>query len=67
MLLLKATERNWGLTGPGVWEKRTWKIHTDGTWSLKTAYRPLDGGELLPEQTEEGAFFEEQIELLICM
>lgn len=29
-MLLKATERNWGLIGPGTWEKRTWKINSDG-------------------------------------
>ena len=33
-MLLKATERNWGLIGPGTWEKRTWKINSDGTYTL---------------------------------
>ena len=46
MLLLKATERNWGLIGPGDWEKRTWKIHTDGTYQRKTTYRPVDPDDL---------------------
>lgn len=63
-MLLKATERNWGLIGPGTWEKRTWKINSDGTYTLKTTYRPLDGEDLSLEQTEEGAFFEEQMEIL---
>ena len=42
MLLLKATERNWGLIGPGDWENRTWKVNTDGTFTRKTKYRPVD-------------------------
>ena len=64
MLLLKATERNWGLVGPGDWEKRTWKIHTDGTYQRKTTYRPVDPDDLVLEETEEGALYEEQMEVL---
>ncbi len=64
MLLLKATERNWGLIGPGDWEKRTWKIHTDGTYQRKTTYRPVDPDDLVLEETEEGALYEEQMEVL---
>ncbi len=63
MLLLKATERNWGLTGPGDWEKCTWKIHMDGTYTRKTTYRPLEEGDA-SEVTEEGALYEEQMETL---
>lgn len=64
MLLLKATERNWGLMGPGSWEKRTWKINTDGTYSMKTTYRPVDREDLTLEETREGALYEEQMEFL---
>ena len=65
MLLLKATERNWGLIGPGDWEKRTWKIHMDGTYQLKTTYLPVDPDDHeTPEVTEEGALYEEQLEAL---
>ena len=64
MLLLKATEINWGLTGPGDWEKRTWKVNTDGTFTRKTKYRPVDPEDASPEETEEGALYEEQMESL---
>ena len=30
MLLLKATEWNWGLIGPGDWDRRSWKVNNDG-------------------------------------
>ena len=30
MIILKATDKNWGLVGPGAWEKRSWKINDDG-------------------------------------
>ncbi len=64
MLLLKATEINWGLTGPGDWEKRTWKVNTDGTFTRKTKYRPVDPEDASPGETEEGALYEEQMESL---
>ena len=64
MLLLKAVERNWGLVGPGDWEKRSWKINTDGTFTLKTTYHPVDPEDLVLEETQEGALFEEQMEVL---
>ena len=61
MLLLKATERNWGLVGPGDREKRTWKVNTDGTYLRKTTYHPVDPEDLVLEETEEGALYEEQL------
>ena len=65
MLLLKATERNWGMIGPGDWEKRSWKINTDGTYLQKTTYRPVDPDDpVFPEETEEGALTQEQMEIL---
>ncbi len=65
MLLLKATESNWGLIGPGDWEKRTWKIDSDGSYLLKTTYRPDDSDDPdIPEQTEEGELSAEQMEIL---
>ena len=64
MLLLKATEKNWGLMGPGSWEKKTWKIHTDGTYTVKTTYRPEKPEDLNLEEVQEGAFFEEQMDQL---
>ena len=50
MLLLKAVERNRGLMGPGSWEKRSWKIHTDGTSRMKTTYCPMDPDDPIPPQ-----------------
>ena len=65
MLLLKAVERNWGPVGPGDWEKRSWKIQTDGSYLLKTTYRSDEPDDsAVPEETEEGALSEEQLEIL---
>ena len=65
MLLLKAVERNWGLIGPGSWEKHTWKINEDGTYMRKTTYRPVDpDGMETWEESAEGALLPEQIETL---
>ena len=65
MLLLKATERNWGLIWPGDWEIRTWKINAYGTYLRKTRYRPVDPVDTdVPEDTEEGALSPEQMEAL---
>ena len=65
MLLLKATERNWGLIGPGEWEKRSWKVNSDGTYLLKTTYRPVDprDAESVGE-TVKGELSAEQMETL---
>ena len=65
MLLLKAVERNWGPVGPGAWEKRSWKINADGTYLLKTTYRPVDPEDAdVSEVTEEGELSQEQMEVL---
>ena len=64
MLLLKATERNRGLIGPGEWEKRTWKVNTDGTYQRKTTYRAVDAEDPMLEETAKGAFYEEQMDVL---
>ncbi len=47
MLMLKATERNWGLTGPGDWEKHSWKINDDGWYQYKESFRSVT--EEIPE------------------
>ena len=64
-MLLKATEKNWSLHGPGDWDKRTWKINEDGTYLLKTAYLPDDTNDPIPEQEEEGELSSEKLELLL--
>ena len=58
MLLLKAVETNRGIIGPGEWERRSWKIQTDGTYRLN----PADPTP--PEVIDEGALYDEQLELL---
>ena len=64
-MLLKATERNWGLIGPGDWEKRSWKIDADGTYLLKTTYRPVDPGDAESVgETVKGELSAEQMETL---
>ena len=55
MIILKATERNWGLIGPGDWEKKSWKIDENGWYQFTTSFR--SGSPELPEipaVTEEG-------------
>ena len=65
MLLLKATETNWGRTGPGDWEKRTWKIDTDGTWQMKTTFNPVDGDPENQAEAVNGTLSQEQMTALI--
>ncbi len=65
MLLLKAKEHNWGLIGPGDWEKRSWKISDDGWYSYTVSFR--SGSPDLPEipsVTEEGVFSRESLQAL---
>ena len=65
MLLLKVVETNWGLIGPGEWERRSWKIQSDGTYRLKTTYRPVDPDETeTPEAIDERSLYDEQLEFL---
>ena len=63
-MILKVTAENWGLSGPGDWERSTWKINRDGTYTLKKRYRPLDGDPDTPEMVTEGALDAEQMEIL---
>ena len=66
MLLLKATERNWGLIGPGDWDKHSWKINTDGWYRYKETYRSNSPDELpeIPEVVTEGMLSSEQLSSL---
>lgn len=65
-ILLRASEHNWGLLGPGDWEKKEWTVYTDGSFRLTVSYRPTD----LPEEDEvkvgtiRSDSFERLIELL---
>ena len=64
MLLLKATERNWGLVGPGDWEKHSWKINDDGWYQYKEIYRSNSAEDMpeIPDLVEEGVLSAVQME-----
>ena len=66
MLLLKATERNWGLIGPGAWEKHSWKINDDGWYRYKETYRSNGTDEIpeIPDLVEEGVLSDDQMRRL---
>ena len=65
MIILKAKEHNWGLIGPGDWEKHSWKIQDDGWYEYKEAYRSGNGDiEEIPTVTEEGVLSSSQLSQL---
>ena len=66
MIILKATEKNWGLVGPGAWEKRSWKINDDGWYQYKETYRTgdLDEFPAIPEMVTEGTLSADQLNRL---
>ena len=66
MLLLKATERNWGLIGPGDWDKHSWKINDDGWYEYKETFRSNSAEKLaeIPDVVEEGVLSAAQMEKL---
>ena len=66
MIILKATEKNWGLVGPGAWEKRSWKINDDGWYQYKETYRTGDPDEFpaIPEMVTEGTLSADQLNRL---
>jgi len=66
MLLLKATERNWGLIGPGDWDKHSWKINDDGWYEYKETFRSNSVEKLaeIPDVVEEGVLSAAQMEKL---
>ena len=66
MILLKATERNWGLIAPGDWDKHSWKINEDGWCQYKETYRSMGADDLpdIPDVVEEYALSDEQMRKL---
>ena len=65
MIILKVKEHNWGLIGPGDWEKHSWKIQDDGWYEYKESYRSGTGDiEEIPTLTEEGALSASQLSRL---
>ena len=38
--LLKATEHNWSMMGPGDWNNTTWSIFYDGFYEVVSAFNP---------------------------
>ena len=54
-ILLKATNWNWGLKGPGYWDETKWIIYSDGTYEAETSFFLDDNirkseGILAPDQ-----------------
>lgn len=41
-IVLRATAFNWGLKGPGSWEKEVWKVWDEGSWNQEIVYVPGD-------------------------
>ena len=41
-VMLKAEEHNWGLSGPGSWEKAEWEVWDDGTFFFCESFRSFD-------------------------
>ena len=41
-VMLKAEEHNWGLSGPGSWEKAEWEVWDDGTFFFSESFRSFD-------------------------
>ena len=66
MLILKAKEHNWGLIGPGSWERRSWKINDDGWYEYKESYRSGADDELpeIPTVVEERVLSSSQLSQL---
>lgn len=66
MLLLKATEHNWGLIGPGDWDRHSWKIDDDGWCQYKEIYRSCGTNELpeIPVLVKECVLSDEQMRRL---
>ena len=44
-LILLAYNENWGLIGPGDWNSVTWRVFSDGSYSLVTEFLPGDESE----------------------
>lgn len=40
ILLLKAVNHNWGMTGPGDWESTEWFVFSDQSYRAVLSYRP---------------------------
>ena len=38
--MLKAENHNWGLMGPGDWDKTIWNVYYDYTYEIKILFRP---------------------------
>lgn len=66
MIILKAIERNWGLIGPGDWDKHSWKINDDGWYQYKESYRSMGEDYLteIPDVVEEDVLSPEQMKRL---
>lgn len=39
-MILKAINYNWNMAGPGDWENSTWHVYEDGSYILRSVFRP---------------------------
>lgn len=39
--MLKASEHNWGLMGPGDWRETVWEVNYDGTYKITSVFNPI--------------------------
>ena len=62
-IILKATETNWGLIGPGSWDTSVWEVRNDMTFSLKTIFR--SGDEPMPVMTIQGTLLPDDYEDIV--
>ena len=61
----ESKEHNWGLIGPGDWEKHSWKIQDDGWYEYKESYRSGTGDiEEILTVTEERVLSSSQLSQL---
>ena len=68
ILLLKAVNHNWGMTGPGDWESTEWFVFSDRSYRAVLSYRPdlSDDGELTEKTIKEfkGSFSKAEFSLI---
>lgn len=68
VLLLKAVNQNWGMTGPGDWESIEWFVFSDRSYRAVLSFRPFlfDGVDFADSTVREinGSFTKKEFSLL---
>ena len=62
-IILQAVEHNWGLTGPGDWERKDWKFRNDASFLLVVSY--IQGDTSVPDETITGKMAHEDYDKLV--